>query len=111
LEFGTELVPAADGSLVARVVAAAEGARTNNLNGLGVKPLLSTALAQLGFSGNCQKACATGAAAPRVMSCTPRVETPAGSKGLKSHTAERAINLQRWRRSRRVRGGKHDKKI
>jgi hypothetical protein len=40
LEFGTELVPAADGSLVARVVAAAEGARTNNLNGLGVKPLL-----------------------------------------------------------------------
>jgi hypothetical protein len=34
LEFGTELVPAADGSLVARVVAAAERAPASHLNAL-----------------------------------------------------------------------------
>jgi hypothetical protein len=34
LEFGTELVPAADGSLVARVVAAAELAWASFFNGL-----------------------------------------------------------------------------
>jgi hypothetical protein len=34
LEFGTELVPAADGSLVARVVAAAEQSKHNDLAGL-----------------------------------------------------------------------------
>jgi hypothetical protein len=86
LEFGTELVPAADGSLVARVVAAAELAWASFFNGLD---------RQTAFGGSFGPQRLSGAVSnhrPTLLYKASR----AGKSKIPAWAVERFFNLKDW---------------